>query len=812
MNYFTKQNFKDISSVKQFLQSHLNKIPESYSSISSTQKEFYFKNLESLQIFLIHKIFLNWKIFMTEKDIINLIHPYFINIFPLKSIISLSQSLEEQTLEIQNEIIMLLENLIKNDDFLNHLLNEIQVFSIEIDILIKVILTLSDKILNQIPSSEFFSFKNYFSYIVKLIIRNKTMDEKIISKFISSIVQRGHSDVCCQEILNNFEFKNQKEWMIIFLNLSKLSIETFSKNLLKNLLKNGTFKKSIQIIISNLIKENSSWKNLYLNKFLIISTFEIEEMKIILKIIEFNLMEEEEKFKFDLLLKISKFWKESLFIKNSSQKQHECKYDKTKLLDVTYILIFLLNFIEKSKLEHSEILTCLIEGIHNRLSNTLPYIRRCASIIAEKFTKIVDPKNILTFDNFNGELDKIENLLFSIDSKEQENLLSKDDILNQKDEIKANKKIKKKLMLSNDPDELIFHSDEESDIDSDTDSLQSFDLEEDEIEDSEIKPPKYVKELLEYLSSSKDDKFEVEKLEMALKFGEEVIRFAPDDLKDFSIQISKRLLYNLESYSIENFDLMKHKLQVALIVNSTKELSKFLPDEFYKDNYNISQRVEILNALSDAALELSNVLKILIDFLKRDEENKKEIPMEKKMIETEYKYPEKTRIWSKQRIENGSKINRFSPFCESFFYPLLMKKKILSLLNQDSILLSSLIDCLGIFVYCSGNDLLSQKLGKEFLNFIWSIKFSTYQEIQIQFKNEKSDEIKSVLSIRRSILKAILRSFIMLNEKTIIEEFSEIVDSLFTWLFDIIQNDPDEICKNISSSILTTIQKKLKNQ
>ena len=60
---------------------------------------------------------------------------------------------------------------------------------------------------------------------------------------------------------------------------------------------------------------------------------------------------------------------------------------------------------------------------------------------------------------------------------------------------------------------------------------------------------------------------------MALKFGEEVIRLKPDDLKNYSIQISKRLLYSLESYSIENFDILKHKLQVALIVNSTKEIS-----------------------------------------------------------------------------------------------------------------------------------------------------------------------------------------------------------------------------------------------
>jgi hypothetical protein len=38
--------------------------------------------------------------------------------------------------------------------------------------------------------------------------------------------------------------------------------------------------------------------------------------------------------------------------------------------------------------------------------------------------------------------------------------------------------------------------------------------------------------------------------------------------------------------------------------------SRFLTQEFYKDNYNISQRMEMLNALSDASMELSNVILI----------------------------------------------------------------------------------------------------------------------------------------------------------------------------------------------------------
>jgi hypothetical protein len=50
----------------------------------------------------------------------------------------------------------------------------------------------------------------------------------------------------------------------------------------------------------------------------------------------------------------------------------------------------------------------------------------------------------------------------------------------------------------------------------------------------------------------------------------------------------------------------------------------------------------------------------------------------------------------------------------------------------------------------------------------------------------------------------------MLQPNTIEEEFSEIIEPLFSWLFDIIQNDQDETCKNLSSSILSLVQKKIK--
>jgi hypothetical protein len=104
-------------------------------------------------------------------------------------------------------------------------------------------------------------------------------------------------------------------------------------------------------------------------------------------------------------------------------------------------------------------------------------------LISEKFSKILDPNNILVFDDFHGELDNLESQLFAIHIEKEIPKVEKI----QKDEPKVVKK-KKKIQKSEDPDESIFHSD----TDSDTDSMQSLDLDEDEIEYSKIKPPKFL--------------------------------------------------------------------------------------------------------------------------------------------------------------------------------------------------------------------------------------------------------------------------------------------------------------------------------
>lgn len=51
---------------------------------------------------------------------------------------------------------------------------------------------------------------------------------------------------------------------------------------------------------------------------------------------------------------------------------------------------------------------------------------------------------------------------------------------------------------------------------------------------------------------------------------------------------------------------------VALIVHSTKIVVNYLTSQFYEPNYNIQQRIQILDSLADAARELSKIKVIII--------------------------------------------------------------------------------------------------------------------------------------------------------------------------------------------------------
>jgi hypothetical protein len=157
MKPFFEEKFSDVSEVKQFLKKYLVEIPQEYDSISKTQTGFYSKSLANLQMFIFNQLLVNWKSFMMESEVVSLVDPFFLNIYPLKSIISLIDSLIENTKEIKNQIFSYIEQIVKKDEFIENVLNEMTTYSYNNDIVTKLLLNLPDKILIHSQHLTFFT-------------------------------------------------------------------------------------------------------------------------------------------------------------------------------------------------------------------------------------------------------------------------------------------------------------------------------------------------------------------------------------------------------------------------------------------------------------------------------------------------------------------------------------------------------------------------------------------------------------------------------------------------------------------------------
>lgn len=71
------------------------------------------------------------------------------------------------------------------------------------------------------------------------------------------------------------------------------------------------------------------------------------------------------------------------------------------------------------------------------------------------------------------------------------------------------------------------------------------------------------------------------------------------------VELTKVLLHLNDSFSLDDFLLHRHQTMVALTVSCPDQIAPYLTSEFYSPNYNLRQRIDILEVLSSAAVELS---------------------------------------------------------------------------------------------------------------------------------------------------------------------------------------------------------------
>ncbi|KAL4074486.1 telomere length regulation protein-domain-containing protein [Scleroderma yunnanense] len=128
-----------------------------------------------------------------------------------------------------------------------------------------------------------------------------------------------------------------------------------------------------------------------------------------------------------------------------------------------------------------------------------------------------------------------------------------------------------------------------------------------------ISRPVYLTQLGDLVRSagglkSSEENQEADKIEMALRVGEDLIRRKRDygtELAENAVNLVYGFITLNNNYDLKDFDDQRQRIMIALIVSCPKITASCVIEEFFKNQYSTEQRFVMLNALSIGARELA---------------------------------------------------------------------------------------------------------------------------------------------------------------------------------------------------------------
>ncbi|XP_068241696.1 telomere length regulation protein TEL2 homolog isoform X2 [Palaemon carinicauda] len=354
---------------------------------------------------------------------------------------------------------------------------------------------------------------------------------------------------------------------------------------------------------------------------------------------------------------------------------------------------------------------------------------------------------ILNSDNFSKEIKPIQ-IEESSPSSGKSGICAKIEVMN----ISANTISKQ----DNDSD----------DLDSDDDEFQPYDMSND-TKQIKVKEPSYPQEILDYMIEG-----EAEKVEAALRVSEKVIR---QEIKnqdsDLAVEMTKVLLHLENKYDIEGFEDNRLSTLAALTSSHPKQCALYLGVEFYERNYNMRQRLDILQALSRSAVELSG------DGVGKSCDLTPSGSKKKKVL---------------------YKSNLMKEVAGCFFYPLMnglsYVQPHLDLLGCDRFLLCDVLKTLGLIVGVTGQCELSLKMAGCLLELTWPLR-----------THEDSD-------VRAACLEALSSGLEVVPDSLLLTLVPGEVVELRQWLGMTLEKDKDKKCQLLAMKLALKLDKCFKEQ
>ncbi|KAI9173884.1 hypothetical protein LWI28_008063 [Acer negundo] len=626
---------------------------------------------------------------------------------------------------------------------------------------------------------------------------------------------------------------------------------------------------TLWLLFNQIFNHQMSIRSLFVDKFLLWKVFPVCCLRWILQFAIFECPPDADPLSkdhdiqgfLDTVQRLTAVWSKKEFVQSTPMEQQAY---------VTAAVGLCLEKMSKEDLDKTkDVMHSILQGVSCRLESPTDLVRKMASCVAFTLSKVIDPTNPLylddsctgdTIDWEFGLTSPVKGTLSTStftkkDLKETKTWMTsvpKDPNCKLKDGIDDNVKSRKKKISefkSIDPDEIIdpatlnyeLVSDQDDDnasedSDCSSDSLQPYDLSDD---DNDLKTKfSQLVDVAGALRKSDD----ADGVERALDVVEKLVRVSPDELTHVAGDLVRTLVQvRCSDLAVEgeeeSAEEKRQRALVALLVTCPFESLDTLNKLLYSPNVDVSQRIMILDVMTEAAQELANSkvmkpkhqTKAIISTISESQPwflpssigppgagtwkevsetgtgtllnwsncYERELPSKSGQIKRG-----KTRRWSlKSENMQESQVewshNKFPLYAAAFMLPAMQgfdkKRHGVDLLGRDFIVLGKLIHMLGICIKCASLHPEASAMAPALLDMLRSREVCHHEEAYVR---------RAVLFAASCVLVALHPSYIAsaLTEGNL--ELSNGLEWVRTWALHVADSDTDKECYMMAMSCL----------
>lgn len=302
------------------------------------------------------------------------------------------------------------------------------------------------------------------------------------------------------------------------------------------------------------------------------------------------------------LVSVAAIWSQSLFVQQTD-------YPSQRV--VSTFLCCGLSLLEQPEDPTSPLVSSILEGVTERLHSTVDSIRKDGMRVGEKLAKRLGQD--LSFDEL----------------REDEQIKMKD-----QDKPKPPLQLREKRVARRKPTKIVDpnadyvsdesdsksgsemggstssrSSNEDDSIWDDECSLEPYDLSDDEEDLRETPRPRYLQACLDLLRTPETEDGACSRHAAALDELPKLVRSHPPDVADLGPSIAVQILRMENKFSLEDFNKRVLDSLCSLTVEDPFGVGHTLIEEFFKDG-SLSNRLQVLSTLNEAALELSGISRL----------------------------------------------------------------------------------------------------------------------------------------------------------------------------------------------------------